>query len=480
MTKSRKFSFQVFLLVLILLALASLMHCQDQKEEMASRQPTQMEKPDLFVILLDALRADDIDRSIKGQRVMPYLHRWASQNMTFTVAQSSSSSTPTSISALFSSLPVPAFHGDFYHGIPGDAPVLTEVLSEEGYLSLGYSANPNCSMNLGHGRGFKKFVQAFQDTNLATGEKIRKDHPARIVNPDVFLDRVMEDLEPLPPEPVFVYIHLLQPHAPYIPPPPHRDIFAQQGQPKVKLDLVSLVQKNWRKKLDPDWLEALRAHYDSHCHWVDQVVGEFLQALEFHPRFSRAGIVVLSDHGEGFGEHGKILHNINAYEEMIRIPLIIKPPGKSVSPKEINVPVDLIDIAPTLCGFAGIAPPDLFQGIDLMEAARNPEAWKRRPLLSKAVSREHITMRLGSFKVHRIRNGKKVKVYLFDCYKDPGEMLNMALKKPEICRALITQLDNELIRCSNLTIMKAHPRSLDGEKLEILRSLGYVDTSKNP
>ncbi len=486
MKNNERFLFRILMLVFLLINLMVITACKSQEtgktpelleeQEQSTVPLASSKKPDLFVILLDALRADGINREIKGQLVMPNLYRFASENTSFTYAQSSSSSTPTSISALFSSLPVPVFQGNFLKGIPRDVPVLADTLSQGGYLTLGYSANPNCSSNLGHDRGFERFVQAFSDSTLATGQKINEDHPARIVNPDVLLDKVLEDLNPPPADPVFVYIHLLQPHAPYSPPSPHSEMFVIADQPQVELDLSTLIDMDRKGKLKPSWFNALRSHYDGHCHWVDEVVGDFLRNLQSHPRFSRAGIIILSDHGEGFGEHRKILHNTTVFEEMIRIPLIIKLPRTSVASNQIKIPVDLIDVAPTLCRLAGIEPPELFQGIDIL-AAGDPESWLQRPLLSVAVSRKYTSLRIGQYKIIRLERKNKLHSAIFDCWADPGERQDLAKKKPDIYQALNSHLNNELLRYKNLDIKPALPRSLSGEKLEILRSLGYVDIS---
>ncbi len=372
-------------LCIILLLTLSPSFGDRQKNKKDSVKPAVCEKPDIFIILLDSLRSDAVDRKVKGRMVMPNLNQWAERNITFTQAQSSSSSTPTSVSAMFTSLPVVAFKGNFNRMMPKKSPALAEILSQNGYRCLGYSANPNCRSGLGHDRGFDKFIEAYKNKKLAMGEKIRKDHPAKIVNPDVLLERVWNDLQSRMTKPVFAYVHLLQPHAPYKPPSPYRDMFLEAEMPQIDLELKRLASLDSKQKLDHTWFPVLRAHYDGHCHWVDQVVGNFLEKIEKHPRFSQSGIIILSDHGEAFGEHRRILHNTTVYEPMIRIPLIMKFPGSSFQSMKIHVPVDLIDIAPTVCGFTGVDSPNLFQGVDLATVVLDPKSFEQRPLLSKAL-----------------------------------------------------------------------------------------------
>ncbi len=459
---------------IILLLSLSPSYGDKQENERGSEEPVIVEKPDIFVIALDSLRPDAIDRKVKDRMVMPALNQWAAKNITFTRAQSSSSSTPTSVSSMFTSLPVVAFKGDFHRMMPKEAPVLAEILSQNGYRCLGYSANPNCRSGLGHDRGFDEFIEAYKDTKFATGEKIREDHPARIVNPDVLLDRVWEDLKDLPLKPLFVYVHLLQPHAPYMPPSPHREMFLEAEMPHIDLELKTLADLDAKQKLDRTWFPALRAHYDGHCHWVDQVVGELLEKIQKHERFSRAGIFILSDHGEAFGEHQRILHNTTVYESMIRIPLIVKFPSSSSRSGKVDVPVDLIDIAPTVCGFAGVESPNLFQGADLATVVLDPKSFEQRPLLSKSlVGPSQDSLRYGSYKMIRKKIKSNYKYSLFHWLEDSGEIQDLAQKESELYQSLLTLFKTEMNRYEKMDIKKG-PVVRAGEEKEILRSLGYI------
>jgi arylsulfatase A-like enzyme len=429
--------------------------------------------PDLFVIVLDSLRADAVEREIDGRAVMPNVRQWSESHLVFTQAQASSASTPTSVSALLTSLPVPAFRGDFLRGIPSGATSVAEVLSEAGYLTLAYSANPNCSATLGHDRGFDRFVEAYSSPALATGVRLRKDHPARIVEPGVLLQTALDDLDPTLPQPVFVYLHLLQPHAPYAPPDAHRRLFVGPDLADVPLDLPTLARSDARRENPPAWNAPLRRHYDGHSHWVDQAVGVFLRALEAHERYARAGVLVLSDHGEAFGEHGRILHNTTTFEEMIRIPLVLKTPGQTASPGRVEAPVDLIDVAPTLCALAGIEPAQTFQGLDLLSVTRDPSLALSRALLSVSIEPDAVSYRQGANKLIRELEDEN-RSALFDLESDPGEKTDLSERDKTLRASLDRELDEELARLESLAVGRAEPRSLEEEQLEILRSLGYV------
>jgi arylsulfatase A-like enzyme len=266
---------------------------------------------------------------------------------------------------------------------------------------------------------------------------------------------------------------VLQPHAPYTPPEAHRHLFVGPDLPEVPLDLPTLARSDALGENPAAWNGPLRRHYDGHVHWVDQALGVFLRALDRHERYSRAGVLIISDHGEGFGEHGRILHNTTTYEEMIRIPLILDPPGDDSVAGQVDAPVDLIDVAPTLCALAGVKPNPMFQGLDLIAVAGDSALGWERYLLSVSIRPDTIAIRHGSHKLIRDLEGGGADE-LFDLAADPGEGRDLASERPELAESLGRELDAELARLKSLGVGRADPRSLEEEQLEILRSLGYV------
>ena len=382
---------------------------------------------------------------------------------------------------MLTSLPVPGFGGEFRRGIPDGVPVLPELLTAAGYRTAAYSANPNCARRLGHARGFGTFVEAFSDVDLATGRRVHPDNPARIVEPDVLLDLALAEMEAEAVRPVFAYVHLLQPHAPYEPPEEHVRLFVPEGAETVPLDAATLIERDKKRDLPPSWPPTLRRHYDAHTHYVDEALGRFLDAMENHPRFSTALVAVISDHGEAFGEHGRILHNSSVYEEMIRIPLVLRPPGANGAPRRVSAPVDLIDLAPTLLGLAGAPLPDTFQGGDLLELAAAPDGGADRPLLSRrVVGWPAFSMRFGSLKLMRAWVGVQWKEAVFDLANDPGETFDASAADPAMRRRLSDMLGSEMRRLAALEIAPAPLGTIDAEELEILRSLGYTDIGDDP
>ncbi|RMG44245.1 MAG: hypothetical protein D6718_10440 [Acidobacteria bacterium] len=429
--------------------------------------------PDIVLIVIDSLRADELDRTVGGRPVMPHLSRWAEGALRFTEARAPSCSTPTSVAAMLTSLPIPATHVTFKRGLPEGVTTIAQVLREAGYRTAAYSANPNVTARLGFDRGFDTMVEAYVDPELSERVRIQPRHPGWIVRPEVLFDLAWKDLHDGDDRPRFSYIHILQPHAPYEPPPPHRDLFRVPGAPEVDASIPSIAAHDDRP-LDPRWLAALRARYDEHAHYADAAVGSFLDRLGSDPRFSRAAVVVLSDHGEGFGEHRRLFHNTTVYEEMLRIPMLWRLPGDGRRRGRSDARVDLLDVAPTLCAIAGVEPPRQFWGRNLLAA----EPTAHRTFLAVArppALRYPPFIALLDFPTKLIRNERTGEQRLFDLSRDPWERHDLSGEEPERLAEAVRRLESELARCRALGLAPGKAAPPPKEQLQRLRSLGYAD-----
>ncbi len=267
--------------------------------------------------------------------------------------------------------------------------------------------------------------------------------------------------------PVFLWVHLFPPHAPYAAPPPWLGCF--DSSPSARdADSTDPVEFYAFSALSPERIGVLEARYDEAVLYVDHYAGEFLtQALkQLGPN---TVVVVTADHGESFrrdyGGHG----GPGLYEPIIHVPLIIKLPHESEG-RRIDAPVEQIDIAPTLAQLAGIAPPSLWEGHSLLEpgdtAGAGPSA-RAMPLAASepvfsmnfeesprraALTNGSIAVIDGHWKlVHYL--GKlnypqipPLRDELFDLASDPGETTNRASDEPDEVRRLTALLSSELAR----------------------------------
>jgi arylsulfatase A-like enzyme len=163
-------------------------------------------------------------------------------------------------------------------------------------------------------------------------------------------DRARESLEAwlgsVARRPSLALLHIFEPHAPYDPPEP----FAS------------------RYRSNP---------YDGEIAAADAIVGRFIETLKARDSYDKALIILLSDHGEGLGDHGEPEHGVFLYRESIHVPLVVKLPGSERRGETVERPVGLIDIAPTVLLALGLTPPPTMIGEDLL-GTENRESASRR------------------------------------------------------------------------------------------------------
>lgn len=460
---------------LVALLACSLATSANASEEATGQRSSQPPQPDLLVVVLDSWRADALMREIDGEPVMPRLREWAKSATVFTDARAPSPSTPTSVSSLMISMPVRAYEGSFKHGIPNAAVTVAEVLGRAGYENLGFSSNPNCRSGLGHADGFDAFLEAFSDEKMREDQRlIQAGHPESLIPPDVLLNRVRKDLAAVDEgQPVFAYVHVMQPHAPYSPEPPHLGMFTEKGMMRVSVELKDILKRDRKKWFGTRYLEALRARYDEHVHYTDAAVGDFLEWVDAHPRWRNAATVVTSDHGEAFGEHGRLLHNTTLYEEMLLVPMIARSPGGPGEHREVDERVGLLDLAPTLCAYAGVDAPPTFDGVDLSPLIRGDDATPRASFLASTAiipSRKTDALVIGDLKL--IRSPEETK--LFDLAEDPEENVDLAATRVERRETMEDALDLMLERLEKMGVGRAGESPTDERLEKMLESLGYA------
>jgi arylsulfatase A-like enzyme len=193
--------------------------------------------------------------------------------------------------------------------------------------------------------------------------------------------------------------------------------------------------------------------------------------------FDKALVIVTSDHGEEFLDHGDWEHQKTLYEEQLRVPLLVKLPGSERSGERVGRQVSLIDVAPTICDLLGIAAPQSFQGTSLLGAGtegERPEAWAET---EHTLDGSHlVSLRRGADAVKaifRIKNDG-TSTTLFDLASDPME--KTGLDDPRTRARFQARLESFLadVEARREGKGESPPVTLDEEELERMRALGYV------
>ncbi len=244
-------------------------------------------------------------------------------------------------------------------------------------------------------------------------------------------------------EPFFYLLHLFEPHAPYAPPEPYKSRYAAQP-------------------------------YDGEIAATDAYVGRFLDALKASGVYDRATIVLMSDHGEGLGDHGEAQHGIFLYREAIHVPLLLKLPGGELKGNRVKDPVQLTDVLPTIAGIAGFTVPEAAKGTSLVEIARGHAPAGRRIYSETMYPRIHLGWSdLASLVDARHHYIDAPRPELYDFTADPKEKQNVLADQRRVFAAMRTEVETHDRKLEL-------PQNVDPEEAAKLAALGYLGSSATP
>jgi arylsulfatase A-like enzyme len=422
--------------------------------------------PNVLLVTIDTLRADRMSAYGHARDTTPWLSELAADGVRFDRAYASSSWTAPSVVSLLTSLE-PATHG-IEHGhlkdrviveqevIPDALPFWPELLRNAGYRTFGITANTHLYGRFGFARGFDRYeCVGFLDA-----------------------DRVLEVLlgwrdEIADSQPWFVWIHLLDPHARYTPRAPWiGDWFPdyrREWQP-LRHVLVPGSYKELGAAPGTRRFELVQALYDSEIRYSDEAIRVAATALNLSERDL---VVVTSDHGEEFLEHDHFGHGVSLFEEVLRVPLLLRLPGLRHAGRVIDTPVAAIDVLPSVLDALDLPAPPELQGRSLLPLLEGDAAEEvavsaslaRFPYLGKDALIQ------GRWKLVKPRNSEER--LLFDLESDPGEQTDVSERERERSEAMALALARRLEAARE---RRVEPGSveLSSEELEQLEALGYV------
>jgi arylsulfatase A-like enzyme len=380
----------------------------------------------VLLITIDTLRADRLGAYGDAKARTPVLDGLAREGVVFERAYTPVPITLPAHVSLMTGLVPPA------HGVRGNGsfalgsapPTLAEALRISGRKTAAFIGGFPLARRFGLSRGFDVY-----DDIMSKAPGVNYDFAERRAESVV---AAATGWLQATSGPVFAWVHLFDPHAPYDPPPAFRT-----GEP-----------------------------YRDEIAAVDSATGTLLSVWDARP--GPSVVVVTSDHGEAFGEHGEWSHSLFLYDTTLHVPLLIRGPGFEAG-KRIGVSVSLTDIAATLAEAGGVTGPRL-PGRSLAQALE-PGARDRALYAETMAPRLDFgwsdlrSWREGGFKWIRAPRPE-----LYALADDPEESANRVLEDPERGRVLDRALSRELADTGE----KSVHRALDAEGAERLRSLGYV------
>ena len=421
------------------------------------------EGANLIIIVIDAARADHFSSFDYEMETTPRLDAFFADTILFTEARAEAPNTKASISSLFTSQ-FPDTHGAVGVGMPlsDQGATLAEVLKNEGYATVAFSANPFLAECFGFARGFDEFDEVFRQADLGPNE-------GGGVPAEMMLEAVVPWLRDHADQPLFAYIHFFQPHAPYDPPSPFRFQFLHP----------------------PEWMMGL---YDGNLAYVDDRVGQLLDEIDSLGLMDNSIIVFMSDHGEAFMEHGFNAHGTTVYDEMIYVPLAFHLPAAcQAAPQRRGEGIGLTDVMPTLLDLYGMESPAGLQGssrIRLLAGEEEPEpsftiSRTRGTDSSGGVDQpEQVSYAIAGpqYALILAEEGRRVELYHREA--DAGQHNNLAADHPDIVDGLRqqfeawaeTQRGRPVVLSGGQVVTSGEPvMTVDDQIKRQLRALGYIE-----
>lgn len=468
-----------FPLVLALLAAATL---PSAAEPAAAR-------PNVLFIMIDTLRADHVGCYGYQLPTTPSLDKLAARGVRVEQMISASSWTMPSVGTMFTGLH-PSQHNitntrsRFAKGIT----TLAGEFRKAGYHTAGITTNPLVHSKFGYAQGFDIYddftVMLTAELDLfgdAVGGPAAIETPGAVLGrggvTSPMVNRFAEDFlakQRNADKPFLLFLLYFDPHADYVPPAPYNTMFGNFGVgPRIG---VGVYPRGPRHPYTPAEQKQLVSLYDGEIRYTDEHIGKVLDELDRLKLAENTIVVVLSDHGEEFWDHDSMLHGDTLYEEQVRVPCIVRHPGKLPPGVVLRHQASHLDLMPTLLDLAGLAIPDQCLGRSLAPVLRDPEApFQPRIAFSEAQTNPRTDLKSARLPDRKLVHDRLADTYqAFDLAADPLEKHPLE-PLPDSLRQPLGQWNTHMqaAQDQNKTDNPA-PVQLDQKHLNILKTLGYL------
>lgn len=476
-------------------------------------------RPNVILISIDTARADYFSSYGFAAPSTPALDRIAARGVRFTRAFSPENWTLPAHASMLTSL-YPPTHGveDLDSRLADGIPTLAELYADSGYRTLGIVDGDRRSFvgaSRGFDQGFEHYVhypdgkgvqQAFlpfrahSDVNLF----FEKGHSDEIVRSAIrWIEQTpLQSPDSMAPQarPFFLFLHVYDAHASWgarwpihrLPYQAHQELLTQLGiSDELRADHFlreGMTGARYLRALNraletgipqdslvsPSDVALLQALYASSLHFVDSQIAILDRFLEEAGILDSTILLVTSDHGEEFGEHGRFGHHQD-YRETLHIPLLLRWP-EQIETGQVHEIVGTTDLAPTLLELCGIRPPDAFQGRSLVPLLKGDDWMSSATFMGNQLDGIFgVRTARFSYYVHGLREARAVEE-LFDVEVDSLERVDLRPMEPaelDSARSLVAEWLHRALQARPPAAGPANP--LDTQTRALLRSLGYIN-----
>lgn len=456
-----------------------------------------MSKPNIILLTIDTLRADRLGCYGRTPSITPNLDHLANQGICFTQAITGGSWTQAAFPVLLTST-YPSMYGGCLGYLAPQRPSPIEALAACGYVTGGFSTNPHLSRATGYARGFQQFVDLVpneRDPGLRRvkgGQQLLQNpvthyllrplgkqvRPARVYSSaaevtDSFCNW-MDNVN----APFFAWIHYMDVHWPY-----HLEETLVQPKEIAQAwrdlsDMFLRNKPNSSETITPTQRERFIWLYEQSLQYLDAQIGRLLNHLDKAGRASDTIVLAVSDHGEEFLDHGRWGHReTNLYDEIIRVPLIIKLPNGAMG-QVIERQVRLLDLMPTILDLCDCPAPEGVEGASLTPLwTENGAGYQVTESISEMQRPpwHRIAARTEAFK-YIWDNKRPDQAELYNLKADPRETKNVADQFPREVTYFQALVEAHLHRiAATEPAVAVAELEHDEEVLRRLQDLGYIE-----
>jgi arylsulfatase A-like enzyme len=411
------------------------------------------------VYLVDTLRADHTTVYGYERETTPRLEAFAGDSVVFEAAVAHASWTKPSVASLFTSqLPGRHLTVQLRDPLAPGQLTLAEMLQARGVATGAVIAN---SVIYGDGNHFEQGFDGFFGLHDAEGRISKSVDADRVVDTALAWLRTRQGL------PTFLYVHTMDPHVPYEPPPP----FDTRWGPATTPEHPGVDPRtDYHEPLDR---ERLVGQYDGEIAYGDREFGRLLDELRDLGLYERALLLFTADHGEEFLDHGQWLHGRTLFDELIRVPLLLKLPGRAAAGRRIQQQVQLVDVLPTVLRHLElpVPPPPVVMGQPLQEviAGGVPEPHAIAEVSHRGIVAHGVRTRRDKYVRHFSPEATE---YYFDLGSDPGERENRIAEHRDRVREMSGRVEAAMARDPNRRVLRFEG---DDTWELVLRTAGWID-----
>jgi len=393
----------------------------------------------VLLVSIDTLRADHLGSYGFPRPTTPRIDGVAQEGVLFRNAYSPVPATlPAHTSMLTGTLP--PTHGvrdNLHQRVPDSSLTLAEILQRRGFATAAIVSSFVLDHRFNLAQGFASYDDRFEAVHKIGDVSERKG--------DETTRHARQWLAEHASAPFFLFVHYYDPHDPYEPPEPFASRWADDA-------------------------------YSGEVAFADHCVGQVLDELARLRLADSTLVVITGDHGEMLGEHGELTHGFFIYESALKVPLVFRVPGAKGAPRQVDEPVSLIDIVPTVAALLGIPVPKEAQGRDLSPLlAGGGGGGGARPLYAETVTP---TRYYGAASLLGVIAGgwkyiETSRPELYDLRRDPAEAVNLMASEPARAERLGKEL-KAIVASARSQAGHAEAAGLDEDARRRLESLGYL------